>query len=69
MSRIITGGKDEALEEAALCRLRAAAARSEAARREYRRLASGWRRLAEHFDLAARVSGYVEWRAGRLRDQ
>lgn len=65
----ISGGREEALEQAATCRLMALRARSRNARAHYRLLARQWHRLAESYKVAEQVSGHIEWRARRLRDQ
>ena len=65
----ISGGREEALEQAVTCRVMAALAVDEEARAHYRRLAQRWRRLAESYRLAERVSGHIEWRTKWLREQ
>jgi hypothetical protein len=58
----------ECREEAVVAKLRAARAPSRELRREHERIAGKWQQLAEAFDEAARVSGFIEWSARRLRD-
>jgi|KBSSwiStaDraftv2_1062776.scaffolds.fasta_scaffold90817_2 hypothetical protein len=58
----------ECREEAVVAKLRAVRARSPELRVEHQRLADKWTQLAAAFDEAARVSGFIEWSAQRLRD-
>lgn len=65
----ISGGREEALEQAVTCRIMAALAVDEDARLHYRHLAQRWWRLAESYRLAERISGHIEWRTKWLREQ
>lgn len=58
----------ECREEAVVAKLRAAWASSPQLRLEHEHIATKWTQLAAAFDEAARVSGFIEWSAQRLRD-
>ena len=53
-------------EEMVLAKLRAVTASTPQMRREYKRLERHWRRLAASLNLAAMISGYLEWSSRRL---
>jgi len=48
-------------------RFRAALAPDRKSRQSYLRLEDNWMRLAERYQLAERISGYLEWQAQRIR--
>jgi hypothetical protein len=58
----------ECREEVVVAKLRAVRAPSPELRLEHERLADKWQQLADTFDQAARVSGYLQWSSQRLRD-
>jgi hypothetical protein len=52
-------------EEAAL--LQAKRASSEIVSKAYLDVAGTWRRLAQSYEMAERISGFLDWQAERLR--
>jgi hypothetical protein len=68
MAARITRSSIVCREEALVAKVRAASARSPELRLEHERIASQWTQLAETFDEAARVSGFIEWASRRLHD-
>jgi hypothetical protein len=55
------------LSEAEAARLRAALSPELRARDEWLQIARRWRMLAQSYELAERVSGFLEWSARRLK--
>ena len=68
MAARITRSSIACREEAVIAKLRAVRAPTPELRLEHQRISDKWRQLAETFDQAARVSGYIEWSSQRLRD-
>ena len=62
----ITEQARHALEHAECCRRIATCAGDPMTRREYRLLEESWLRLAESYQFAERISGYLEWQSKRL---
>jgi hypothetical protein len=62
----ITDQARYALERAERCRHIHRLAGDPQTRREYEKLEQGWLRLAESFQFAEQISGYLEWQSKRL---
>ena len=56
----------ECEEEATLARFKAILAPSPQMRHEYIRLEQSWLQLQQTLQFATTISGYLEWRSGRL---